>query len=93
MKREGSIERREDVAEVDLSPSDVRKKLSKRAQPVCRLRPSKSSDVDPSEIPPPPAKEGECVYQSCNIQMQQFIKYGYNVHCIFIHCKQVQATL
>ena len=39
VKREGSIERREEVAERELSPTDVRQKLQKKTLPVLQPRP------------------------------------------------------
>ena len=56
VKREGSIERREDVKEKDISANDVRRKLSSKRS---LTRPtSGSSEVDIFELPPPPPKEG-----------------------------------
>ena len=61
VRREGSIERREDVQEKELSPTDVRRKLSKRSVPGYHSKPEKKSRSvregvggDVSDQPPPP---------------------------------------
>lgn len=57
VRREGSIERREDVAEKEISPSDVRRKLAKRLLPIPHSKrgsKGKPEDDDPSELPPSP---------------------------------------
>ena len=63
VRREGSIERREEVAERELSPTDVRRKLVKRVLPVPQPSPrgpgstqSKQikESVDLSDFPPSP---------------------------------------